>query len=216
MGRNGEWGKDVRIEEGKISFFSFLDFTYLFLERGERREKERERNIKVWLLVTCPLLRTWLATQACSLTGNRTSNPLVCRLALNALSHTSQGGKISLLDLGQNMSRVSHEQTDNGSGENLPRKALPCNVLSCCFVEARGLPKLWSLLTKRFAQEEIHRERCQMSYLHFGPPFVLAGSSAVCTSQVSTSTLRLLGKSWSKLAFLHVRLFYRKQLLLIC
>ena len=34
---------------------------------------------------------TWPATQACALTGNGTSNPLVHRLALNPLSHTSQG-----------------------------------------------------------------------------------------------------------------------------
>ena len=30
-------------------------------------------------------------TQACALTGNQTGNPLVRRLALNPLSHTSQG-----------------------------------------------------------------------------------------------------------------------------
>ena len=33
----------------------------------------------------------WPATQACALTGNQTSNSLVHRLALNPLSHTSQG-----------------------------------------------------------------------------------------------------------------------------
>ena len=38
-----------------------------------------------------PLLGTWPTTQACALTGNRTSYPLVCSLALNPLSHTSQG-----------------------------------------------------------------------------------------------------------------------------
>ena len=48
----------------------FYDFIYLFLERGESREKERERNINVWLPLTHPLLGTWLATQACALTGN--------------------------------------------------------------------------------------------------------------------------------------------------
>ena len=36
------------------------------------REKESERNIKVWLSLTRPLLGTWPATQACVLTGNRT------------------------------------------------------------------------------------------------------------------------------------------------
>ena len=38
-----------------------------------------------------PLVGTWPTTQACALTGNRTSDPLVCRLALNPLSYTSQG-----------------------------------------------------------------------------------------------------------------------------
>ena len=54
-------------------------------------EKERERNINVWLPLTCPLLGTWPAAQACALTGNRTSVPLVPRPALNPLSHISQG-----------------------------------------------------------------------------------------------------------------------------
>ena len=65
----------------------FKDFIYLFLER----EKERKRNINVWLPLIHPLLGTWSTTQACALTGNWTSDPLVCRLALNPLSHTSQG-----------------------------------------------------------------------------------------------------------------------------
>ena len=45
----------------------------------------------MWLPFECPLLGTWLATQACALTGNRTSNPLICRPALNPLSCTSGG-----------------------------------------------------------------------------------------------------------------------------
>ena len=65
-------------------------FIYLFLERGEGREKEKERNINMWLPLTCPLLGVWPATQACAQTGNRTSDPLVCRPALYPLSHTSQ------------------------------------------------------------------------------------------------------------------------------
>ena len=68
-------------------FFRF----YLFLERGEGREKERERNTNVWLPLTCPQLGTWPTIQACALTGNQTSNTLVPRPALNPLSHTSQG-----------------------------------------------------------------------------------------------------------------------------
>ena len=72
---------------------NFLNTTYFFkrfyLFLG--REKERERNIDVWLPLTHPLLGSWPATQACALTGNRTSDPLVHVPALNPLSHTSQG-----------------------------------------------------------------------------------------------------------------------------
>ena len=53
------------------------DFIYLLLERGEGREKDRERN-------------TWPTTQACALTRTRTSDLLVHRLVLNPLSHTGQ------------------------------------------------------------------------------------------------------------------------------
>ena len=70
--------------------FCKKDFMILFLEGGKRREKERERN-SVWLSLTSPLLRPWPATQACALTGNRTSDLLVCRPVLNPLSHTRQG-----------------------------------------------------------------------------------------------------------------------------
>ena len=69
----------------------FLKIFYLFLEKGEGRGEERERNINMWLPVTHSLLRTWLTTQACALTGDLTNDPLVCRLALNPLGHTSQG-----------------------------------------------------------------------------------------------------------------------------
>ena len=58
---------------------------------GEGKEKERERNITVWLPLIRPLLGTWPETQACALTENRTGNPLILRLSLSPLSHTSQG-----------------------------------------------------------------------------------------------------------------------------
>ena len=45
----------------------------------------------MWLPLTRPLLGTWPATEACALTGNRSSDPLVHRPVLNPLSHTSQG-----------------------------------------------------------------------------------------------------------------------------
>ena len=84
----------------KISYASWnseifkKDFIYSFLERVEGREKERERNINVWLPLVCPLLGTWPTTQAWTLTGNRTGDSLVHRPALNALSHTSRGAEI--------------------------------------------------------------------------------------------------------------------------
>ena len=56
---------------------------YLFIDRGEGRERERERSINVWMPLACSQLGILPATQAC--------DPLVCRLALNPLSHTSQG-----------------------------------------------------------------------------------------------------------------------------
>ena len=55
-------------------------FIYLLLQTGERKEKEREKNINVWLPLTHPLLGTWPSTQACALTENRTCNPLVYSL----------------------------------------------------------------------------------------------------------------------------------------
>ena len=48
------------------------------------------------LPLTHTQLRTWPATQACALTGNQTGEVLVCRLALNPLSHTGQGWRVIL------------------------------------------------------------------------------------------------------------------------
>ena len=46
------------------------DFIYLPLEGGEGKEKDRERNINVWLPPTGLLLGTWPATQECAPTEN--------------------------------------------------------------------------------------------------------------------------------------------------
>ena len=64
---------------------------YLFLDRGKGREKERERNFKVWLPLVHLQLGICSATQACALTGNQTRDPLVCRPVLSPLGYTSQG-----------------------------------------------------------------------------------------------------------------------------
>ena len=66
------------------------DFICLFLETGEGREEDRERNI-YWLPLTHLQLGTWPTTQARALTGHQTGDLLVCRPQLNPLSHTSQG-----------------------------------------------------------------------------------------------------------------------------
>ena len=55
-----------------LLYFIFLRF-YLFLDREEEWKKEKERNINVWLFLMYPLLGTQPTTQACALTGNRTS-----------------------------------------------------------------------------------------------------------------------------------------------
>ena len=45
----------------------------------------------MWLPLLRSLLGTWLATQACALTGTRTGDPWIRGHVLNALSHSSQG-----------------------------------------------------------------------------------------------------------------------------
>ena len=74
-----------------FSFIFFKDFIYLFLERG--REGERGRETSMCGHLSCsPYWGPGLQPRhVCALTGNRTGVPLVCRLALNPLSDTSQG-----------------------------------------------------------------------------------------------------------------------------
>ena len=78
---NWAWWSSMNIS---VNCFYYL----FFLEREEGREKERERNSNVWLLLKLPGLQTKPTTQACALTGNQTGDPLVHRGALNPLSHT--------------------------------------------------------------------------------------------------------------------------------
>ena len=64
-------------------------YIYLFLERGEGKEKEGEKHQCVVASHTS-CTGDLAHTQACALTGNQTGNCLVCRPAFNPLSHTSQ------------------------------------------------------------------------------------------------------------------------------
>ena len=58
-----------------LFFVCFKDCIYSFLERGEGRDKEKERSFSVWLPLMYPLQGTWPTTQAHALTGNRTQRP---------------------------------------------------------------------------------------------------------------------------------------------
>ena len=74
-------GSFSTIEHLLLLFLLFLEiFKNLFLES--------ETSV-VWLPVAQAPLGTWPTTQACTLTGNRTGYPLVHRLALTPLNHTS-------------------------------------------------------------------------------------------------------------------------------
>ena len=72
-------------------------YIYLFLDRKEGREKERERNINVWLPLASPLLGTWPATQACALAWESNQRPFDLQASTQLLSHTSQGGSLVFL-----------------------------------------------------------------------------------------------------------------------
>ena len=71
-----------------LSIYLFIIY-HLSIFRQRGREGEIEGEKYQWLPLACPLVGTWSATQACALTGNGTSDPLVHRPALSSLSHTS-------------------------------------------------------------------------------------------------------------------------------
>ena len=74
--------------------FLFCFWKTLLIFREEKGGRKGEKHQCVVASCTHPLLGTWLTTQACALTGNGTHNTLIHRLALNSLSHTSQGLKV--------------------------------------------------------------------------------------------------------------------------
>ena len=65
-------------------------YVCMYFQRERGGEGEREGNID-WLPLMHPQMGTQPTTQVCALTGNRTGNLLVHRLAFNPLSHTSPG-----------------------------------------------------------------------------------------------------------------------------
>ena len=65
--------------------FSRRLYLFIFRERGREEEREGEKH-HCEVAYHAPLLGTWPEIQACA-----TSDPSVCRQALNPLSHTKQG-----------------------------------------------------------------------------------------------------------------------------
>ena len=76
-----------------ISLFFKKILFICFQREGREREREGKKHQCVVASHMPPTVGTWPTTQACGLTGNRTSDPVLYRLALNPLSHTSQGYK---------------------------------------------------------------------------------------------------------------------------
>ena len=71
--------------------YFFKDFIYLFLERGEGREKERERNISVWLPLTWPPTRNLAYNPGMCPDWESNLRPFGLQPTLNPLSYTGQG-----------------------------------------------------------------------------------------------------------------------------
>ena len=120
----------------------------------------------MWLSLTRPILGTWPATQACALTGNRTSNPLVCRPVLNPLGHTSQGPVFIFIDAATLLSNYQHLQLTSEAGALTQVDALLGlgfldQALSSLRVQgsARTVPRPCDFLQNYFLDEEAKRIR---------------------------------------------------------
>ena len=70
-----------------------------------------ERNTD-WLPLTHPQLGTWLATQACALTGNITPDLSVCRTTPNPLTHPT-GATITIFGREERMLQLNPFQSSN-------------------------------------------------------------------------------------------------------
>ena len=112
------------------------DFLNLFLERGRQGEREGEKHKYVVASRVLLPLGTWPLTQACALTGNQTGNPLVHRLALSPLSHTSQGWDAFLKKL-----RLIHICTVYLNGFNMRHSTCLLAAFYEMMVNPLGLPE---------------------------------------------------------------------------
>ena len=94
---SSETGPQCRLVAKNIYWVFFLILTWeqacWFLERGEGREKERERNIDAReKSISCLLDTSWwlIATQVCSLMGNWSCDLSVYWMTSNQLSHMAR------------------------------------------------------------------------------------------------------------------------------
>ena len=78
-------------------YLFFLRFHLFIFREGGGKEKERERNISVWLHLACPPLDTWPTCNP-GMCPDWESNqrPLGSQPALNPLSHTNQDPILTL------------------------------------------------------------------------------------------------------------------------
>ena len=84
------------INSRNIKTIFFLKILFIFREGKGGTKRGRETSM-CGCLVHAPYWGpAWPTTQACALTGDQTSNPLIRRLALNPLNHTSQGKTLFL------------------------------------------------------------------------------------------------------------------------
>ena len=78
---------------------TILIFNLLFFrEKGRKRKREGKKHGCVKLAASCtPRTTDWPAAQACPLSRNQTSDPLVCSTTPNLLSQTSQSS-VSIIE----------------------------------------------------------------------------------------------------------------------
>ena len=95
------WDKFLTVELLCQRVCAFLfKVLFIFREMGREGGRGRETSMCEGYIHQLPpaslQLGTWPTTQACALTGDRTGDLSVLRLALHPLSHTGEGGLVLL------------------------------------------------------------------------------------------------------------------------
>ena len=110
MGSNAR-EKDLQVDGPKASFLFcfkiFKDLIHLFFREGEviyflereGKEKERKRNINVWLPLTHPQLGSWPTTQACALDWESNQQPFDSQAGTQSTEPHQPGCSVFLFDI---------------------------------------------------------------------------------------------------------------------